>query len=110
MIDQPRDRPARADPQDRAHLGHARFVDPLERRERRHIRFGALEVVDLLGASVDKDRQRMAERRCSNLGRWVVEQPAADQGQRSDHRVAERIMEHGRASARGVEAGLLLGL
>src|SRR5574338_906529 len=59
---------------------------------------------------MDQHRHAPPERSAGKALWRRLEEPAAGQRQRSDEAVAERIMEHGRASPGGMEADLLLGL
>ena len=88
---------------------HAARVEPLELGERRNLRFERVERRALLLARMDQHRHPVPERHIGeSLGR-IVEERAAGERQRADEPVAERIMDHGRASARRVKADLLFG-
>ena len=109
-VDQARDRAAFA----RADAGQSSStpssLDPLELRERRDVRMQRVELGKLVFAGMDQDRHAMAERRVGETGRRSFEKSPAGERQRPDQRVAERIMQHRRASAGRVIADGLLGL
>ena len=97
--------------QQRAELVHAARVEPLERR-----RTSEISASSASSAARSSSRAWISTgiRRPSGTSLkpsgGEFEEGAAGERQRPDQPVAERIMEHGRASARRVEADLLLGL
>ena len=70
----------------------------------------AVKLGKLVLSGMDQDRHSMAERRVAETGRRDFEKGPAGEGQRPDQRVAQRIMEHGRAAAGRVVADRLLRL
>src|SRR6478735_945852 len=85
-------------------------VEPLEVRKDGDFGLERIECHLLVLTSVDEHRHAMAERDIGEGIRRTVEETAARKRQRPNQPVAKRIMDHGRASARGMEPDLLLGL
>ena len=73
-------------------------VEPVERRELRNFPLELVKVGPLLLPGMDQDRHPAPHRNVAKLGRRSVEEGSAGEGQRAYQPVAERIMEHGRAS------------
>ena len=96
-------------PQQRAQPVDARRIEPLQLREGRDVGVEGFECVALLLPRVDEDRHSVRADRRRNARVDRRRRPAGER-QRADEAVAERIMEHRRASARRVKADLLLGL
>jgi hypothetical protein len=94
-------------PQQRAQRVHPARVKPLEPGETRELRFERVERRALVIARVDQHRHLPSDR--AKFIRRIVEKRPAGQRQRAHQPVAERVMEHGRASPRSVKADLLLG-
>ena len=95
--------------QQRAKLMHSARVEPLELGEQRNLRLERVQCAALVFARMDQHRHRAAERDIAEtLRRRLSKNGSAGERQRAHQPVAERIMEHGRASPRGVKADLLL--
>jgi hypothetical protein len=69
-----------------------------------------LERRDLPGAGMNQHRHSPTKRHVGEAGRWLLEEPTAGERQRPHLRIAERVVEHGRASARRMIADRCLGL
>jgi hypothetical protein len=96
--------------QERAKLLNAARVQAIEVSELANFAFQCIERLALVLASMDEDGHSMSEWNFSESGRRVFEEGATGERQCPDQPVAERIVEHGRASPRRVVADLRLGL
>ena len=96
--------------QQRAEVVDSRGVEMFERGKGRNLGVEPVQRLALVVARMHEHRHPVAERHVGEtLGRVVEEGPAGER-QRAHQAVAERIMEHRRASARRMVAGLLFRL
>ena len=86
------------------------MVEAVERGEGRDCGLQRVQRHKLVFAGVDQDRHPPPDRSIAKGFGRLVEKGAAGERQRADQRIAERIMEHGRAAARRMDPDLLLSL
>lgn len=96
--------------QDRAESLHRFAIETLHLRERRDGSIHRFQLFGFVGPGVNEYRNRASERNVGKSFRRRIEKTPASLGQHSHHRIAKRVVQHGRAAARRVEAELVLGL
>ena len=109
-VDKSGDRAAFAGPDGRTKIANAGFPNVFQLGEGSNRRVQNLERRNLLSAGVNQHGHSSTKRHVGEAGRWLLEETTAGERQRPHLRIAERVVEHGRASARRMIADRFLGL